>query len=31
MSKWSNMHERVESYLYTRRSVGYTLRIEGKQ
>ncbi len=31
MSKWSNMHERVESYLYTRRSVGYILRIEGKQ
>lgn len=31
MSKWSNMHERVESYLYTRRSVGYILRIEGEQ
>ncbi|MFC1602212.1 tyrosine-type recombinase/integrase [Pseudomonadota bacterium] len=31
MSKWSNMHERVESYLHARRSVGYILRIEGKQ
>jgi len=31
MSKWSNMHERVESYLHTRRSVGYVLRIDGKQ
>jgi integrase len=31
MSKWSNMHERVESYLCTRRSVGYILRIDGEQ
>jgi integrase len=31
MSKWSNMHERVESYLNARRSVGYILRIEGEQ
>ncbi|MCP4285765.1 MAG: tyrosine-type recombinase/integrase [Gammaproteobacteria bacterium] len=31
MSKWSNMHERVESYLSARRSVGYILRIDGKQ
>lgn len=31
MKKWSNMQERVESYLHARRSVGYLLRIEGAQ
>ncbi len=31
MSKWSSMQERVESYLRARRSVGYTLHIEGAQ
>ena len=31
MSKWSNMQERVESYLQARRSVGYVLHVEGKQ
>jgi hypothetical protein len=29
MNIWSNMQERVESYLKARRSVGYILHIEG--
>jgi integrase len=31
MNRWSNMQERVNSYLQARRSVGYTLQIEGAQ
>ncbi|WP_084490124.1 tyrosine-type recombinase/integrase [Desulfotignum balticum] len=31
MSKWSSMKKRVESYLHTRRSVGYNLHTEGAQ
>jgi len=31
MRKWSNMQDRVESYLQARRRVGYILRIEGAQ
>jgi len=31
MSHWINMHDRVEAYLDTRRSLGYALRVEGEQ
>ena len=29
MSYWTSMHDRVEAYLSTRRSLGYELRVEG--
>lgn len=29
MTRWKNMHERVEHYLNARRSLGYQLKIEG--
>lgn len=31
MNEWSSMQERVNSYLQARRSMGYTLHIEGEQ
>jgi site-specific recombinase XerD len=31
MKIWSNMHERVESYLHDRRVLGHALHIEGEQ
>lgn len=31
MSYWKSMHDRVEAYLDTRRSMGYALRVEGEE
>ena len=31
MTRWNNMHERVEDYLSARRRVGYQLKSAGKE